>query len=184
MHIAAILYEADEGPAADTLLAEVAHDLRGQGLKLAGAVQSNVASPGRSRCDIMLEDLATGRIVKASEDRGPMARGCRLDAAALEDIVGLSAAALAPETALVVINKFSKREAEGRGFRPLIEQAVLLGVPVLAAVKRAHLEPWTRFVGSEPGLLPLSRDAVRAWCDRVIAHRPSSEEAKRLDVAR
>lgn len=177
MHIAAILYEADEGPAADTLLTDVAHHLRRRGLKLAGAVQSNPSQPGRNRCDILLEDLATGRVVKASEDRGPMARGCRLDAGALEDIVGLSSASLAPETALVIVNKFSKREAEGRGFRPLIEQAVGLGVPVLAAVKRAHLEPWSQFVGSEPTLLPVSEDAVRHWCETAIAHGASAGDA-------
>ena len=168
MRIAAILYQADEGPAADALLAGLARRLRDRGLKLAGAVQSNVSEPGRSRCDILLEDLASGRVVAASENRGPMASGCRLDAGALEDIVGLSAASLAPETALVIVNKFSKREAEGHGFRPLIEQAVLLDVPVLVAVKPAHLEAWTQFVGGAPELLPLDDEAVGRWCETAL----------------
>ncbi len=165
MRVAAILYAADEGPAADTLLANVARRLRERGLKLAGAVQSNVSQPGQSRCDILLEDLASGRVVQASENRGPMASGCRLDTGALEDIVGLSSASLAAETALVIVNKFSKREAEGHGFRPLIEQAVVLDIPVLVAVKPAHLDAWTQFVGSAPTLLPLNEDAVRLWCE-------------------
>ncbi|HRN87750.1 DUF2478 domain-containing protein [Hyphomicrobium sp.] len=165
MRVAAILYAADEGPAADTLLANVARHLRERGLKLAGAVQSNVSQPGQSRCDILLEDLASGRVVQASENRGPMASGCRLDTGALEDIVGLSSASLAAETALVIVNKFSKREAEGHGFRPLIEQAVVLDIPVLVAVKPAHLDAWTQFVGSAPTLLPLNEDAVRLWCE-------------------
>ncbi|AHB48316.1 3-dehydroquinate dehydratase [Hyphomicrobium nitrativorans NL23] len=177
MRVAAILYAADEGPAADALLAELAWRLRERGLKLAGAVQSNVSQPGQSRCDILLEDLASGRVVQASENRGPMASGCRLDAGALEDIVGLSSASLAPETALVIVNKFSKREAEGHGFRPLIEQAVVLGIPVLAAVKPAHLDAWTQFVGSTPALLPLDEDAVRHWCDAAIFGAASNESA-------
>lgn len=169
MHVAAILYEADEGPRSDALLAEIAYGLRSKGMKLAGAVQSNPSAPGRTRCQIVLEDLATGRSIEASEDRGPLARGCRLDSSALEDVAGLSATSLAADTALLVINKFSKREAEGHGFRPLIEQAVILGVPVLVAVKRAHLEAWTLFVGAEPTLLPLDRSAVEDWCDRAIS---------------
>lgn len=169
MHLAAILYEADEGLKSDVLLAAVAHDLKAQGVKLAGAVQSNVTLPGRTRCEIMLEDLATGRTTNASEDRGPLSQGCRLDAGALEDAVGLSGASLDADTALVVINKFSKREAEGAGFRPLIEQAVVLGVPVLAAVKRVHLEAWTQFVGGEPTLLPLDRSAIDHWCANALA---------------
>ena len=175
MNLAAILYEADEGPEADILLSAVANALKAQGVKLAGAVQSNVAAPNRTRCHILLEDLSTGRTVNASEDRGPLATGCRLDAGALEDVVGLSAAGLSTETALVIVNKFSKRETEGAGFRLLIENAVVLGIPVLAAVKRTHLDAWSAFVGEEPVLLPLDRNAVREWCERAIAHADVSE---------
>lgn len=178
MHVAAILYEADEGPQSDALLAGLAHRLKAQGVKLAGAVQSNVAVPNRSRCEIVLEDLSTGRTVNASEDRGPLASGCRLDAGALEDVVGLSAASLTPDTALVIVNKFSKRETEGAGFRPLIEHAVVLGVPVLVAVKRTHLPAWSAFVGSDPLLLPLDRSAVERWCEQAIARYRSEEEPR------
>lgn len=173
MHLAAILYEADEGPQSDSLLTGVAHRLKARGVKLAGAVQSNVPMSNRSRCEIVLEDLSTGRTINASEDRGPLASGCRLDAGALEDAVGLSAASLGPETALVIVNKFSKRETEGAGFRPLIEHAVALEVPVLVAVKRTHLEAWTAFVGSEPLLLPLDPNVVEQWCENAIARGPT-----------
>lgn len=170
MNIAAILYEADEGPQTDILLRTVANSLKAKALKLAGAVQSNVAVPDHDRCQILPEDLSTGHTVNASEDRGPMATGCRLNASALEDVVGLSAAGLSAETALVIANKFSKRETEGAGFRPLIEHAVVLGIPVLAAVKRNHLPQWRAFVGDEPVLLPLNQDAIREWCEHAIAH--------------
>jgi nucleoside-triphosphatase THEP1 len=168
MKLAAILYEMGDGLATDILLTEIAHQLRDSGLKLAGAVQSNSSAPRRSQCEMTLEDLATGRCTKASEDRGPLARGCRLDAGALEDIVGLAASSLGPDTALVIINRFGKREAEGHGFRPMIESAVLLDVPVLTAVNRAHLEPWGAFVGEEPLLLPPSREAIERWCRAFV----------------
>ena len=91
MKLAAVLYDGGAGPQTDELIAELARGLRCAGFKLAGAVQSNVAIAGRSRCDIILEDLASGRTTKTSQDHGPLARGCRLDAGALEESVGLAA---------------------------------------------------------------------------------------------
>jgi nucleoside-triphosphatase THEP1 len=168
MKVAAILYEMGEGLATDILLTDIAHQLRDAGLKLAGAVQYNSSAPRRSQCEMTLEDLATGRRTKASEDRGPLARGCRLDAGALEDIVGLAVASLNPDTQLVVINRFGKQEAEGHGFRPMIESAVLLDVPVLTAVNRAHLESWRAFVADEPLLLAPVQTEIERWCGAAI----------------
>jgi hypothetical protein len=183
MKVAAILYEMGEGLATDLLLTDIAHRLRDAGLKLAGAVQSNSPAPRRSQCEMTLEDLATGRCTKASEDRGPLARGCRLDAGALEDIVGLAASSLGPDTALVLINRFGKQEAEGHGFRPMIENAVLLDVPVLTAVNRAHLESWSQFVGGEPVLLRPARQDVARWCEATVPGASSAwpQERPRCD---
>lgn len=168
MKLAAILYDLGEGLATDILLENIAHQLRDAGLKLVGAVQSNSSAPRRSQCEMTLEDLATGRCTKASEDRGPLARGCRLDASALEDIVGLAASSLKADTALVIINRFGKQEAEGHGFRPMIESAALLDVPVLTAVNRTHLDAWRAFVGEEPLLISSSRKEIERWCEATV----------------
>ena len=175
MKVAAILYDCGAGPATDALVTEFARRLRRAGFKLAGAVQSNIAVADRSRCAIILEDLATGANTKASEDRGPLAQGCRLDAGALEDSVGLAAASLGPETDLVVVNRFGKRETEGHGFRHVIETAVLLGVPVLVALNRAHLEAWQAFVGDAPILLPPDVRALSDWCARMLTDRTAAD---------
>ena len=39
MHIAAILYEGDQGATVDALLADIAYHLREAGLKVAGALE-------------------------------------------------------------------------------------------------------------------------------------------------
>ncbi|MCV4860348.1 DUF2478 domain-containing protein, partial [Escherichia coli] len=57
-------------------------------------------------------------------------------------------------------------EAEWRGFRALIEQAVLLDVPAIVGLNRAHVDSWCKFVGEEPQLLPMRLDAVIDWCTR------------------
>jgi nucleoside-triphosphatase THEP1 len=164
MRLVAVLYEGEESKALDQLLSETARALREDGFSLSGAVQSNVAVPNRSRCDIALEDLATGRVTMASQDRGASARGCRLDSGALEESVGLAASSLNETTDLVIINRFGRQEAEGHGFRSMIEQAVVLNIPVLVGLKRANLDSWHAFLGEVPEFLPLHIGAVMDWC--------------------
>jgi nucleoside-triphosphatase THEP1 len=173
MHIAAVLYEGDQGATVDALLADVAYQLRGDGWKLAGVVQ-NPGAPRNSRCEMTLEDLATGACIETRDRLGPSASGCRLDTEALEDSVGLATSSLDPDTRLVVINRFGKRETDGAGFRSMIENAVVLDVPVLVGLKRMHLDAWTRFVGGEPLLLPHCRDEVLRWCEASVSARSST----------
>lgn len=172
MHIAAVLYEGDQGPTVDALLADVAYQLRGDGWKLAGVVQAPDA-PRNSRCEMTLEDLATGACIETTDRLGPSVSGCRLDAEALEDSVGLAASSLDPDTRLVVINRFGKRETDGAGFRSMIENAVALDVPVLVGLKRIHLDAWTSFVGDELTVLPRRRDDILHWCKTAAPAKAS-----------
>ncbi len=171
MKLAAVLYDIGEGAAVDTLLATLALRLRRVGFRLAGAVQSNVAALDGRRTDIVLEDLASGGRVDVSQFRGAGARGCRLDERALEYSAGIAVSSLEPEMDLVVVNRFGKREAEGHGFRLMIEQAVVIGVPVLAGLSRAHLEAWRAFLGEEPVLLPPDMARVASWCAAKVSDR-------------
>lgn len=113
---------------------------------------------------MVLEDLSTGQIVAISEDRGPEARGCRLDPAALERLFGAAAAGLDAGADLLVVNRFGKREAEGRGFRGAIEAAVTTGVPVLVAVSAANLDCWNAFTGALDERLEPNVVAAIRWC--------------------
>ena len=71
----------------DTLIAEVAKKLMAEGLRLAGTVQSNIERTKRQKCDMELMILPDGPVVRISEDRGNLARGCILDSGALEQTV-------------------------------------------------------------------------------------------------
>lgn len=175
MRIAAVVYPVSEGAHADTVLSEVARDLKSRGLQIAGAVQHNTHNGDRCRCDMTLEDLASGTLVKISEDRGPEARGCRLDSMALEEIVGLVCSSLDGRPDLMVVNKFGKREAEGSGFRAAIEQALDSGVAVLTAVSTTNLAEWENFADGLDERLPLEPSAIAAWCSKADRH--SSLEA-------
>lgn len=143
--ITAIVYP--EGQHVDDLMRAIADRLRADGLRLAGAVQINQTRPWRPKCDMTLVDLSSGREVRISEDRGPEARGCRLDVAALDQAMVMTADGLAAGADLLIVNKFGKMEAAGRGFGPLIGEAIADGVPVLIAVPEANVAAWDAFAG-------------------------------------
>jgi hypothetical protein len=143
--ITALIYT--DSDAADRLLRETALALMEAGHSLAGLVQHNQPRPGRSRCDMVLEELASGDLVPISQDRGPHARGCALDVHQLIDGMQRVRHALAMRPDLVILNKFGKTESEGGGFRPLIAEIIDAGVPLLIAVPWRNIDSWRLFAG-------------------------------------
>lgn len=148
--ITALVYT--DSVAADRVLRDIAVELLEEGYRLAGLVQINAPRPGRSRCDMLLEELASGEHLGISQDRGPEARGCALDISQLLTAMEKVRTALANEPDLVILNKFGKTEAEGGGFRPLIADAIASGLPLLIGVPWRNVESWRLFAG------PLSRE--------------------------
>lgn len=143
--ITAVVYQDRRPP--DALLAAVAAKLGAAGVSLAGFVEIDLPRPGRTRCDMILEDLATGNRVQISEDRGEGARGCRLQVGELLRAMTSALASLENRPDLLIVNKFGKTEGEGGGFRSLIAAAIVQGTPVLIAVPARNLDPWRRFAG-------------------------------------
>lgn len=141
--ITAIVYAS--GQQIDQTMASIAIGLIEQGIAVAGFIQVNRQRPGRSRCDMVLEEIATTTRVELSEDRGPMARGCMLDVGQLMQATALATAALEAQPDVLMVNKYGKTEAEGGGFRPLIADAVVRGTAVIIAVPASNLDSWRRF---------------------------------------
>jgi len=67
------------------------------------------------------------------------------------------------DVALIIINKFSKQEASGRGLRDEFAEAIMAGVPVLTAVPEKCLEAWRLFIGDQGTTLPCAREAIQSW---------------------
>ena len=168
MRLAAIHYDRQSGAHVDDVLAGVVRILKSSGVKLGGSIQWNETAPNRTRCSMTLEDLASGRRILVSEDRGPHARGCRLNASALEEAAVLTASSIEAGVDLVIINRFGKQEAEGRGFRQVIEAAILLDLPVLVGVNETNRDSWEGFTGNEAECLPCSIDAVLTWYGAAV----------------
>jgi Protein of unknown function (DUF2478) len=157
-------YVVAAGRVVDALLADVARSLQAEGWRVAGAVQVNEdhARPGRA-CHMDLDVLDGAHRIRISQDLGGLARGCRLDASGLETAVGLVAAALLAGPDLLVVNKFGKQEVDGRGFRPLIGQALALGIPVLTSVKPDNLAGFAAFADGLGQALAPDPGILRDW---------------------
>lgn len=161
---------------ADRLLSGLADRLLGQGLRVAGVVQSNTTCTDDRLCDMDVRVLPDGPVFRISQSLGTGARGCRLDPAALEQAVGHVTQSLSVAQGklpqLVIVNKFGKHESEGRGFRPLIAEAMLAGVPVLTAVNATNREAFRVFSGDMAIFMPGQIDALLDWvadvCDPAV----------------
>jgi nucleoside-triphosphatase THEP1 len=143
--ILALLYS--DSFAADRLISDLGYSLRDAGLAVAGLVQHNLARADRETCDMQVEELSSGRLLQLSQDRGREARGCRLDLGALADAGALLSEALSDRPQIVILNKFGKHEAEGRGLRDALADVVERGIPLIVGVPFRNRDQWRMFAG-------------------------------------
>ena len=149
--------------ASDRIMVDVAACLAARAMRLAGAVQHNPENRAGRRCHMDLQLLASGRMVRISQELGPHAMACRLNASALSQAVGLVERDLASGADALILNKFAKQEAEGRGWRPVIGMAVSQGLPVVMAVSADSMSAFHQFAGDMAQALPPDRDAICDW---------------------
>ena len=139
---------------------------------LGGVVQINTEIDPERPCLMELRHLSDGNVIRISQSLGLHASGCRLDTLGLEEAAGQVAAALyhhRPD--VLIVNKFGKQEVEGRGFRPVIGQAMAMAVPVLTSVapkNRAGFDAFAEGLATELGE---NEDRVLAWCLDTIGRQ-------------
>ena len=126
-----------------------------------GIVQRNPEVPGRTRCNMEVEILPGGERLLISQDRGAGARGCRLDPGLLVAALAQAQAGLDAGADVLILNRFGKLEAEGRGGRDLIAAAVAQAVPVLVAVPWRNIDAFRAFAGDLAVEMPIA--AFKVW---------------------
>lgn len=167
--LAAILAEKDL--AVDPLLAEVAARAGASGFKVAGFFQHR--GPDTDECcrEIVIERIGSGIKQLISQPLGTGSRGCRLDPAALADVAGSLLAEMDAGADMLIINRFGKGEAEGHGFRAVIETAYAKQIPVLTVVRDTYAGDWREFAGDCGVLLSPHSDRVLEWFDAMAVTR-------------
>ncbi len=147
----------------DLLLARLAQHLLQRGIRVCGTVQVNTENPNAGRCDMDVQVLPDGPVVRISQSLGRSSRGCRLDSAALEAAVGYVKARLNRGSQMLIVNKFGKQEASGGGFREVIADAVASGIPVIVGLNRLNKPEFEGFVGDMAVQVPATDTGLRNW---------------------
>ncbi len=145
------------------MLHRLASSLIQQGYRPVGTVQINAERESAGPCDMDVKVLPEGVTIRISQSLGAASRGCRLDPAALETAVGLVEAELAKGADCLIVNKFGKHEAEGRGFRPIIATALAADIPILVGLNALNKEAFLEFAGEFAFALPPEFPALDAW---------------------
>lgn len=152
----------------DLLLAGLADAVAARGVRTVGTVQINSDCEGEGPCDMDVRVLPDGPVLRISQSLGIGARGCRLDPGALETAIGHCDARLG-EADLLIVNKFGKQEAAGRGFRGLIGEALAQDIPVLVGLNRLNQDAFHAFTDYAAIEIAPKPDALLAWVEDALA---------------
>ena len=151
----------------DLLLLGIAEALASKGYRTCGTVQINTERAG-GPCDMDVKVLPDGPTLQISQDLGKASKGCRLDPNALESAVGLVAAQLEDGADVLIINKFGKHEADGRGFRTVIAEAISRDIPVLVGVNGLNFDAFQTFAGPEAIQLKPYAHEILEWVGETL----------------
>lgn len=151
----------------DRLLSNLAERLAARGYRVRGVVQSNQERPGDHPCDMDIKVLPDGPELRISQALGSGSRGCRLDPSILEKAAVAVEESLDLAADLLLINKFGKHEAQGRGLSQAIAKAVEMDVPVICGLNALNRHTFVDFTGGAATQLPPDLDAMVRWVNEA-----------------
>lgn len=151
----------------DRLLIDACRMLTGGGLHIGGVVQISTGGRGGACATTThVVDLRTGALFDVWDDRGPCAKGCRLDEDGLARAEPLLDAAIVEPVDILVVNRFGRAESLGRGLRGVFERALEAGVPLLTCVREPYVAAWRAFHGGLGTELGCEVAAAVRWAGR------------------
>jgi nucleoside-triphosphatase THEP1 len=172
----------DDGAKAQTLLTEMAAEWRAGGAKIAGVIAEGNGLPGRTCGAGFLREIASGKAHTIYLGVPSSDTTCHLDAAAVAD-AGTAIIAQIPNSDLVVLNKFGKLEATGKGLAAAFAAAIAADEPLLTTVSAKHRDAWSKFA-PRAILLCAEKTALQDWWDRVRTRGPRQEGQALLGASR
>lgn len=165
----------------DQLLHRVANALLARGRRPCGTVQINSETCDGGACDMDVKVLPDGPVLRISQSLGREAKGCRLDPSALEEAVGYVEAALGRQPDCLIVNKFGKHEAEGRGFRNVIAAALSQDIPVLVGLNALNAPAFLEFIGGEAVQIAPDENALLDWLVQGCGDRRPADGGVRTE---
>jgi hypothetical protein len=158
----------DKSIEVDAVLSAAADLLRSRGIRVAGLLQRFGALTLGGKRSMYVQDISSGERVRLDFPRGPGASGCLLDPSALARAACLLKLAISSRPDVLIVNRFGRQEAEGRGLRSELADAVYAGLPTLVAVGEPWLADWDKFIGEPGHILPARANEIAIWsCQQV-----------------
>lgn len=167
-HIARIV--GTDSATAQTLFAEAIRGWRTTGVRVAGVIEETHGLAGRTCSAGVLRDVATGERHSIYLEILPPGKICHIDANGAE-VATRSVLTDIAESDVVVLSKFGKLEAGGRGLIGAFEAAAAAGKPLLTTVSEKHLEAWDTFAPDAETIAPSVAAIEHWWADRVDSDR-------------
>lgn len=153
----------------DRLLIEACAELSASGVRLGGLLQISTGERGGNcAASVHVVDLRTRRSFDIWQDRGPCARGCRLDETGLAEAEVALRDAISDRVDLLVVNRFGRAESLGRGHRQFFEEALASGIAVLTAVRPPYDRDWAIFSSGMATDLPVRLADIVEWANRLV----------------
>lgn len=146
----------------DDLLAAIAEGMLANGKSVAGYVQKRRRDADCGTL-VYVRNLRSGDEMPITKNRGAMAKGCKLDGDALSTLSEQLSQDVETGADLLIVARFGRSEADGRGLRDVISRAMELEIPVLVGVRDEYLPAWGDFHGGIADSLPLDEKALLAW---------------------
>lgn len=146
----------------DDLISEAARGFQRDGLRVAGVIRARPVDRGAHPCDMDLTVLPDGPAFSISQPLGQGAKGCRLDGGQIEQIAA-EVERRVPGADLLIVNKFGKQEALGRGFCAAISAALEADIPVLVGVNDLNTAEFLAFADGLAEFLHPDVEAIRNW---------------------
>jgi hypothetical protein len=168
--VGTLLYDGDGE--VDRLMAEAVDRLKAEGASVGGVLQHFGKRLPSGKRSMWIDNASTGATFRLDRPRGPGATACVLDPDALTRAACVVRRAIETGNDLIVVNRFGNAEAEGRGLRAEIADAICAGIPVLIAVRYSLLPDWEGFLGVSPDIVLPRLDAILYWFrDKVGSFR-------------
>lgn len=139
-------------------------------LRVAGVIAESHGLADRTCSAGYLRRIAGGERFSIFEDVGPGSTVCHLD----EDGAGRAAEAVRQDIAagcdVVMLSKFGRLEAAGKGLWGAFTAAAEAGVPILTSVSPSVTTAWETFAGTGVAVLPADAGKIDAWLSSVRTH--------------
>lgn len=135
--------------------------------RIAGVIAESHGLADRACSAGFLRSLGSDERFPIFQDLGPGSTACHLEGAGALSAADAVRRDIDRGCDLVVLSKFGKLEAGGKGLRDAFAAAIEAGVPILTSVSPAVEATWEAFAAPLFVTLPADADRIEAWWNAV-----------------